>query len=197
MQDRDDFGSGAGLRPGWIVAAAVLAAGLAGCGGGAGIGMAETPLGQFFRGTTAEPAGIDPALVAAPLPCPQVRIEQGSEALRREDSERGAQGLRWQASISRTARECREIEAVEGEGGPVLAVRVGVSGRVIEGARGAPDIVELPLRVAVREGGDVTYSRVHSVRVAVESGSQAWAFVDEDVRIAAPEGAVIVVGFDT
>lgn len=179
--------------------AALLASALtlAACGGGADAPTpASTAVGQFLRGTTEEPTAIDPELLAPALVCPEVTILPGTEALRREDAAGGPEALRWQASITRTARECSRAPE-DGEAGPLLAVRVGVSGRVIEGARGAPDVVELPLRIAVRESGEVTYSRLHNVSVAVEGTSQPWAFVEEDIRIAAPDEAEIVVGFDS
>jgi hypothetical protein len=174
------------------VGLALLAAMAAGCTG-TGDQPASSPVGQFFRGTTEEPTSIDEALLEPVQTCPRVRIQPGTEAIRREAAGEGEDRLRWQASIARTARECEPVGEGEGQ---ALAVRVGVSGRVIEGTQGAPDVVELPLRVAVREGDEVTYSRLHNVRVEMASASEPWAFVDDQVRIAAPEGARIVVGFD-
>lgn len=188
----DEFAGGAGRTRAWGGAAALaLAAVLAGCASEGGT-SATTAVGQFFRGTTAEPTTIDPELLAPALGCPVVTINPGTEALRREDPGGGEGALRWQASITRTARECTLLG--EGEAAQV-AVRVGISGRVIEGSRGAPEVVELPLRVAVREGGEVTYSRLHNVQVALEGVSQPWAFVDENVRVSS-ENAEIIVGFD-
>lgn len=168
--------------------AVAASAALAACNSGS-TSPASSPLGQFLRGTTAEPTTIDPKIVAPAVPCPRVRLQPSTEVLRREDAAGGQGSLRWQASIVRTARECTPTEAG-------VAVRVGVSGRVIEGPKGAPDVVELPLRVAVREGDSVTYSRVHNVAVTMEATSQSWAFVDDEVTIAEPERAEIVVGFD-
>jgi hypothetical protein len=178
-----------GLRRGG--AAVLLLSVLTGCAG-SGEAPATSAVGQFFRGTTEEPTAIDPELLRSTLPCPAVTIQPGTESLRREDDGGGAEALRWQASITRTAREC----TLQGEGeSAALAVRVGVSGRVVEGSRGAPETIELPLRVAVREGGEVTYSKLHTVRVTLEEVSQTWAFVDEDVRVTT-EDARILIGFD-
>jgi hypothetical protein len=150
---------------------------------------ASTGLGQFFRGTTQEPTTIDPAIISAAIACPDVSILPGTEAIRRDDGSGSDRALRWQASINKTAREC-----TKGDGG--VTVRIGVAGRVIAGARGAPDVVELPVRVAVREGDSVTYSRLHNVQVKMTQPSQDWAYVEENVKIAEPGSARIVVGFD-
>ena len=48
-----------------------------------------------------------------------------------------------------------------------------------------------------REGDEVTYSRLHSVEVSMSQPSQDWAYVEENVTIAAPRSARIVVGFDS
>jgi len=168
--------------------AAALAAVLAGCGT-ASVVPSRSAVSEFFEASTQERQTVDPALLAPPIACPQVNIQPGTEAIRREAGEGGREALRWQASITETARECRETE----EG---TAIRVGVRGRVIEGPAGAPDAVELPVRVAVREGGEVTYSRLHAVSVARTGPSQDWAFVDEAVLVKDPESAQIAVGFD-
>ena len=54
--------------------------------------------------------------------------------------------LRFQATITKTARECTI------NGGEITA-RIGIQGRVIAGPAGAPASVQVPLRVAVVQGG--------------------------------------------
>jgi hypothetical protein len=174
------------------VPVAAVALWLAGCTGDGEV-SASSPVGQFLRGTTAEPQDVDAALPEPPLACPPVEIAPGTEAIRRPSGDDEDDSLRWQASILRTARECAAVS--EGEERIIIA-RVGLSGRVIEGAQGAPDAVELPLRIAVRQGGEVTSSRRHTVRVQMTGASEAWALVDDSVRIDAPDTARIVVGFD-
>ncbi|WP_157961998.1 hypothetical protein [Acuticoccus kandeliae] len=183
-------------RAGALVTGMLIAGLLAGCNStpapeAASNEPAETALGQFFRGTTAEPTTIDPELTMAPVVCPSVRVLQDTEVIRRDDGSEKPEGLRWQASIVRTAREC------ERGTGEAVTVRVGASGRIVTGPKGAPQVVELPLRVAVREGETVTYSRVHNVRVTMSGASQSWAFVDGPIPVADPRSAQIVVGFDS
>lgn len=174
-----------------LAAAGALSAlvALAGCGTSSPT-PASTVVGQFMRGTTQEPTTLDADVIAAAVSCPIVKLQPDTEFIRRAvEGAEGDSGLRWQASILRTARECSRA----GEG---VKIRVGLSGRVVEGPRGAPDTVELPVRIAVREGGEVTYSRLHSVSVTRTGASDAWAFVDEDVIVDDPDGTTIVVGFD-
>lgn len=188
---RDEFRGRWARGANGIAALGVAAAILAACASD-GETPATTAVGQFLRGSGEEPTTIDPELLTPTIPCPEVAIQPGTEALRREAAGGGADALRWQARISRTAREC----TLQGEGEEAfLAIRVGVSGRVIEGSQGAPEVVELPLRVAVRQGQEVTYSRLHNVQVALEGVSQPWAFVDENVRVTSADAAILV-GFD-
>ena len=167
-----------------VIAAPLLAA----CGGGPAT-PGNSNLQNAFRGTTQAPQQPDlgPELVAG---CPDVSINPGTESLRRDGGNDSEETLRFQASINNTARECKRAE-----GGST--VRVGVSGRVVEGPAGAPSTIELPVRVAVRESGEVTYSRLHSVQVSLDSVSKSWAFVDEAVFVSDPSSAIIVVGFDS
>ena len=160
---------------------------LAGCGEGRQ--GARSPFGQFVRGSTAEPTTLPPLEANRPIACPRVTIQPETETLRRDDGSGAASALSWQATITRTAREC----SPQGDG---VAIRVGLSGRVVAGPRGAPSSVVLPLRVAVREGGEVTRSNVRSVSVSLSGQSASWAYVEESIVVADGRRAQILVGFD-
>lgn len=168
------------------VGVAVLA--LAGCGAGV-VTPDQTVVGQFFQAGAEPPKTIDPELLKPAIVCPPVTVRLGAEAYRRADGEGEDETLRFQASINKTARECKET----GDG---TSVRVGVSGRIVEGAGGAPASVVLPVRIVVRENGETTYSRLHKVGVERSGASQSWAFVDEAIVVDAPASAEIIVGFD-
>ncbi|MEO1104649.1 MAG: hypothetical protein AAFW98_13105 [Pseudomonadota bacterium] len=170
------------------VGLAALVGVLAGCGTGT-ITTAQTTVGEFFRTNSNEQETIDPSLLAPDIVCPQVRIQPNTESVRRDDGSGDRDELRWQASITTTARECKQ--AADG-----TAIRVGVAGRIVEGPKGAPSTVELPVRIAVREGGEVTYSRLHAVSVARSGASQDWAFVEESIVVDDPARTEVVVGFD-
>jgi hypothetical protein len=82
------------------------------------------------------------------LTCPDVKIRAGASTYAVAASGKQAVGsdVRYQATITRTARDCNL------SGGQITA-RVGIQGRVIAGPAGAPATVEVPLRVAVVQGG--------------------------------------------
>ncbi|UOM34061.1 hypothetical protein [Acuticoccus sp. I52.16.1] len=123
--------------------------------------------------------------------CPGVYVLPDTEVVRREAAGGGDDALQWQASITKTAREC----APSGTG---MRVRVGVAGRIVRGPKGGGTrSISLPLRVAVREGNDTTYSKVHTVDVQFDGPSKDWAFVDENVTVSETRQTQIFVGFDT
>lgn len=173
------------MRNGAAVVACALF--LSACGSGV-VTPARTAIGQFFDNND-NAQTIDPELLRPEAVCPVISIQPDTESVRRETGTGDDAKLRWQASITRTARECNP-------GPEGTAIRVGVAGRIVEGPEGAPSRVELPLRIAVREGGEVTYSRLHAIAVDRDGPSQDWAFVDENVVVKNPAGAEIFVGFD-
>ena len=106
--------------------------------------------------------------------------------------------MRYQASITKMARECIR------NGGDITA-RIGIQGRVVAGAAGAPTSVEIPLRIAVVQGGvgeKVIASKAYRTTVEMsEDGSVPFTFVAEDMVYPRPSAAVadsyiFYVGFD-
>ena len=82
------------------------------------------------------------------LTCPPVTIRAGAStyAVAAPGKQPVGNDLRFQATITKMARECTV------NGGEITA-RIGIQGRVIAGPAGAPSSVEVPLRVAVVQGG--------------------------------------------
>jgi hypothetical protein len=106
--------------------------------------------------------------------------------------------LRFQATITKTARECN-YNAGE------ITARIGIQGRVIAGPAGAPSSVQVPLRVAVVQGGvseKTIATKAYQTTVNMtESGSEPFTLVAEDLVYPAPPGAVgdtyvFYIGFD-
>ena len=106
--------------------------------------------------------------------------------------------LRFQATITRTARDCTV------NGGEITA-RIGIQGRVIAGPAGAPSSVEIPLRVAVVQGGvqeKTIATKVYRTTVSMnEDGSVPFSLVAEDMVYPVPPGAIgdtyiFYIGFD-
>ena len=161
---------------------------LAGCGGGP---TADSTLGQFMRGTTQEPTTLDPATIRADVPCPNVKLLPDTESITVTDKrgEFEEPEVRWLARIDETAREC-----VRGADG--ITARVGVAGRALAGPKGGVGSIKLPVRVAVREGEAVTYSKLHVVTVDLSGAAQDFVLIDEAVPIEDAAGAEILIGFD-
>lgn len=141
----------------------------------------------FGGGSRPEPAAankadggeIDVARYLGPDYCPELRIPEGTELMRRY--ERGHDDdpafVVWQASIGKTARECR----YDPQGN--LALKVGVSGRVIAGPKGGPAAVSIPLRIGiVKHKEAVLASQVYPLEITVPpNGSTVFTQVPEIV----------------
>ena len=106
--------------------------------------------------------------------------------------------LRVQATITRTARDCTK-------NGDQITARIGIQGRVIAGPAGAPSTVEIPLRVAVVQGGvqeKTIATKVYRTTVSMsEDGNVPFALVAEDMVYPVPLGAagdsyIFYIGFD-
>ena len=133
------------------------------------------------------------------LDCPSVTIRAGASTYAVGLPGKPASGsdLRYQASITRTARDCTL------SGGQIVA-RIGIQGRVIAGPAGAPAAVDVPLRVAVVQEGvnpKTITTKVFRTNVAMSDTSVAFSLVGEDIVYPIPPGAtgesyVFYIGFD-
>jgi hypothetical protein len=162
-------------------------------------------LGDRFKGLFGGGKSEEPAVTAAPegetdLSCPEVKIRAGASTYAVGLPGKQAVGgdLRFQASISRTARDCTI------NGGQITA-RIGIQGRVIAGPAGNPPTVEVPIRVAVVESGiteKTIATKVYRTTVAMTEGNSVpFSLVADDLVYPAPPGAlgdsyVFYIGFD-
>ncbi|MCP3393001.1 hypothetical protein NLM27_30065 [Bradyrhizobium sp. CCGB12] len=160
---------------------------------------------SLFGGQSDEPAQPKPAPAPGQptdddLDCPQVTVRAGASTYAVGANGKPAVGndVRFQASITKMARECVR-------NGGDIAARIGIQGRVIAGPAGAPATVEVPLRVAVVQGGvgeKVIVSKAYRTTVGMtEGGSVPFTFVAEDLAYPVPSAAVadtyiFYVGFD-
>jgi hypothetical protein len=134
--------------------------------------------------------------------CPGVDIRAGASTLAvgTPGKPASALDLRYQGTITDTARECHL------SGGTINA-KVGVQGRVIVGPAGAPSSVVIPIRVAVVHEGTqpkTVFSKVYQTTVDMASGqtSVLYNLVAEDVSYPTPspeasENYIFYVGFDS
>ncbi len=132
--------------------------------------------------------------------CPQIRVREETEVIR-EYAPGGAGDpaqLRYQGTISETARECTFT------GDDHVRVKFGIAGRVVTGQAGGPGEYVLPIRVAfARRDGDAVWSELYRVPVTVEAGrgSASFEHVAEDIEFSLPAGEsfgwyIVYAGFD-
>jgi hypothetical protein len=175
-----------------------------------GCGMVASPASSqsigdrfkgLFGGKSEEPA---PAVVSpepeTDLSCPPVSIRAGAStyAVAAQGKQAVGNDVRFQATITRTARQCTKI-------GDQITARIGIQGRVIAGPSGAPTTVEIPLRVAVVQGGvqeKTIATKAYQTAVSMsEQGSEPFSLIAEDLVYPVPPGAtadsyIFYIGFD-
>jgi hypothetical protein len=200
-------GAGRAGRLRMALALGVAGAVLSGCGGGSVFGGStgsSSSIGDRFSqlfGSKSQAVGeAAPPPVDNELSCPSVIIRAGAATFAVGAPGKPAVGndLRYQATITRTARDCTQ------NGGEITA-RIGIEGRVIAGPAGNPPTVEIPLRVAVVQGGvqeKTIATKVYRSTVTMgESGSVPFSMVGEDLVYPVPPGSVVdsyifYIGFD-
>lgn len=158
---------------------------------------------SWFGGKPEEPTqGVPPPAAEgeSDLSCPPVSIRAGAStyAMAAPGKQPIGNELRFQATITRTARECTR-------NGDQITARIGIQGRVIAGPAGAPSSVEIPLRVAVVQGGvqeKTIATKAYRTTVSMsEDGSEPFTLVAEDMVYPVPPGAagdsyIFYIGFD-
>jgi hypothetical protein len=135
--------------------------------------------------------------------CPSVQVRTGASTLTNSanPAEPSAVNLRYQVTVTTTARECRM-----GPGNTVL-MKVGMQGRVILGPEGGnPGVVNVPIRFAVvRETVEtkVITTKLDRVAVAIPPNDSNVLFthVTEGLEFPMPRGGdidyyLVYIGFD-
>jgi hypothetical protein len=195
-------------RPGGYRRIAILAAVTVAIGCGVlAPGASAQSLGDRFKnlfggGKDPGPEG-DPQAIQENVPvltCPPVSIRAGAStyAVAAPGKQAVGNDVRYQATITKTARDCTR-------NGDQITARIGIQGRVIAGPSGSPPSVEVPLRVAVVQGGvneKTIATKVYRTTVSMtDNGSEPFSLVAEDLIYPVPPGAVgdnyiFYIGFD-
>ena len=164
---------------------------------------------SLFGGGSSSDKPAEPAPGAGPdagadgqtdLNCPPVSIRAGASTylVAAPGKEAVGNDVRFQATITKTARDCTRA------GGDITA-RIGIQGRVIAGPAGAPETVQIPLRVAVVQGGvnekTIATKAYRTTVTMAEDGSVPFTLVADDLVYPVPPGAVadsyiFYIGFD-
>jgi hypothetical protein len=144
---------------------------------------------------------IDPQQEQVPeLNCPPVTIRAGASTYLVGAPGQQAVGdnVRFQASITRTARDCTISNGQ-------ITGKIGIQGRVIAGPAGAPATIEVPMRVAVVQGGvneKTIATKAYRTTVTMnDQGSTPFTIIADDVVYPAPPAAlgdtyIFYIGFD-
>ena len=143
---------------------------------------------------------VDPQGPAPELNCPPVTIRAGASTYLVGTPGKDAVGndVRFQASITRTSRSC------DLENGQITA-KIGIQGRVIAGPAGAPETIEVPMRIAVVQGGvnekTIATKAYRTTVTMAEDGSVPFTLVVDDLVYPVPPAAVadsyiFYIGFD-
>jgi hypothetical protein len=193
-----------------VAALAISSVVLTGCGGGGGgtslFGSGSSPLDLFNSSTKATSGGTANSgpLIDTQFDCPEVKIRYGASTLtvggKPGEAEPNPLEVRYQGSITRTARECHLA-------GTTMIMKVGIEGRIITGPAGGPGAVEVPLRIAVVHEGvnpQTIVSKFARETATVTQGIDRASFVhiDSDISFPLPAPAaaitnyVVYVGFD-
>lgn len=167
-------------------------------------GSALDVFSSSSKATTANASAEDGAAAQSDINCPDITIRSGASTMmvgtKPGDAEPNALDVRYQGSITRTARECHVS-------GGVMTMKVGIEGRVITGPAGGPGTVDVPLRLAVVQEGvspKPIVSKFARVQVTVTNAVDRVIFTHVDPEISFPmptpagliDAYVVYVGFD-
>jgi hypothetical protein len=180
-------------------AAALVVALLSACTSSSGTGDSGTS--NFLKllksgGSDTRTDDVTEAYLSQSKYCPRIQIRGGTEAL--AVYEKGRDGdpaqLRYQASIGKTARECRNA-------GTQYSIKIGIAGRVVAGPKGGPGNVTIPLRVAVaHQFGSALYSELYKIPVTLsppDFGADFAQVVDANLQIGPDDRDLLIyIGFD-
>jgi hypothetical protein len=200
-----DAGAAGHLRI--ALALAVTGVLLTGCGGGSMFGASDPNapsmgdrFGQLFGSKSQAVGEKPPPAIDNELSCPPVSIRAGASTFAVGLAGKPATGndLRYQATITRTARDCTQV-------GDQISARIGIQGRVIGGPAWTPGQAAVPVRVAVVQSGiteKTIATKAYQTTVSMaDSDSVPFSLVIEDLLYPVPPGAagdyyIFYIGFD-
>jgi hypothetical protein len=195
-------------RAGAAIIGMGLTLALGGCGSsGTSSLFSASPLDMFRsspKATTVSDAANPSSIIDTDYDCPEVKVRSGAATLmigsKPGEGEPNALDVRYQGSITRTARECHL-------NGGNMVMKVGIEGRIITGPAGGPGNVDVPIRIAVVQEGvtsKVVTSKFGRETVPINGTVDRANFthIDDDISFPLPAPItdistyVVYVGFD-
>jgi hypothetical protein len=147
------------------------------------------------------PTIVTPGEPPAEINCPPVAIRAGAStyAVAAPGKQAVGNDVRFQATITKTARECVQS-------GAEITAHIGIQGRIIVGPAGAPGSIEIPVRIAVVQGGvgeKVIATKAYRTTVTMtnDEGSEPFTLVADDMVYPVPsvndaDKYIFYIGFD-
>ncbi|MFK3666610.1 hypothetical protein ACI2JN_15335 [Ochrobactrum teleogrylli] len=127
--------------------------------------------------------------------CPTVTLRDGTAffSTYAKGGDKDPAQVVYQASLTDVTRSCQY-----GDG--TITIDVAAAGKVVPGPQYKSGTITMPVRVAVRQGDQVVYSKLHKQAVTITNGDTATQFVFNDQGISLPmpdkQNIQIFVGFD-
>ncbi|MBJ6132116.1 hypothetical protein JAU75_04680 [Ochrobactrum sp. Q0168] len=127
--------------------------------------------------------------------CPTVTLRDGTAffSTYAKGGDKDPAQVVYQASLTDVTRACQY-----GDG--TITIDVAAAGKVVPGPKYKNGTITMPVRVAVRQGDQVVYSKLHKQAVTINNGDTATQFVFNDKGISLPmpdkQNIQIFVGFD-
>ena len=127
--------------------------------------------------------------------CPTVTLRDGTAffSTYAKGGDKDPAQVVYQASLTDVTRSCQY-----GDG--TITIDVAAAGKVVPGPQYKSGTITMPVRVAVRQGDQVVYSKLHKQVVTITNGDTATQFVFNDKGISLPmpdkQNIQIFVGFD-
>ncbi|MEN3396131.1 hypothetical protein ABC425_05015 [Brucella melitensis] len=127
--------------------------------------------------------------------CPSVSPRDGTAFFNtyEKGGDKDPERVIYQAALTDTTRSCQY-------GNGTLTMDIAGAGKVVPGPKYKTRTIVMPIRVAIRQGDQVVYSKLHKQRVSITNPDTATQFVFNDKGVTIPmpdkQNVQIFIGFD-
>ncbi|AIJ68087.1 hypothetical protein [Brucella suis] len=127
--------------------------------------------------------------------CPSVSLRDGTAFFNtyEKGGDKDPERVIYQAALTDTTRSCQY-------GNGTLTMDIAGAGKVVPGPKYKTGTIVMPIRVAIRQGDQVVYSKLRKQRVSITNPDTATQFVFNDKGVTIPmpdkQNVQIFIGFD-